>query len=73
MFNCKIYQTNQDEEIILLNKNFKTLKEIGTELGLTYAQVADFSCKRKKKNYKDFKYFPKVEIIRIYQEKDYSK
>ena len=67
MFNCKIYQNNHDEEIVLLCKNFKSLKEISEELGLTYSQVADFSARRPKKNYKDFKFFPKIEITRIYK------
>tara|TARA_R100000808_G_C2061379_1_gene92666 strand:+ start:255 stop:476 length:222 start_codon:yes stop_codon:yes gene_type:complete len=67
MFRCKVYQTNHDQEIVLLCKNFKSLKEIAQELGLTYAQVADFSSRRPKKNYKDFKFFPKIEITRIYK------
>lgn len=70
MFNCTIYQNTNNEEVILLCKEFKTLKDIANELGLTYAQVADFSSRRPKKNYKNFKYFPKIEINRIYKEKE---
>ena len=70
MFNCKVYQNNNDQEIILLCKEFNSLKEIANELGLTYSQVADFSSRRSKKNYKNFKYFPKIEINRIYKEKE---
>ena len=68
MFNCKIYQNTNNEEVVLLCKEFKTLKDIANELGLTYAQVADFSSRRPKKNYKNFKYFPKIEINRIKKE-----
>tara|TARA_R100000654_G_scaffold31724_2_gene56685 strand:+ start:1013 stop:1231 length:219 start_codon:yes stop_codon:yes gene_type:complete len=68
MFNCKVYQTRNHEEIILLCKDFNSLKDIAEELGLTYSQVADFSCRRQKKNYKDFKFFPKIEINRIYKQ-----
>jgi hypothetical protein len=68
MFNCKVYQNSEDREIILLCKDFKSLNEIAQELGLTYSQVADFSSRRPKKNYKNFKFFPKIEINRIYKE-----
>ena len=73
MFNCKIYhpqgECNQDgtneNENILHNKNYKTLKEISSELGLTYQQVADLSSRKQLKKYQEFKYFPKIEIKRI--------
>tara|TARA_R110000803_G_scaffold15315_3_gene42514 strand:+ start:968 stop:1186 length:219 start_codon:yes stop_codon:yes gene_type:complete len=68
MFNCKVFQTSGDVEVVLLCKDFKSLKDISEELGLTYAQVADFSCRREKKNYKKFRFFPKIEINRIYKE-----
>ena len=68
MFNCKVYQKKDDEEIILLCKDFKSLNEIANELGLTYSQVADFSSRRQKKNYANFKFFPKIEINRVYKE-----
>jgi hypothetical protein len=67
MFSCKVYQNSGDDEIVLLCREFKSLNEIAQELGLTYAQVADFSCRREKKNYRNFKYFPKIEINRIYK------
>ena len=70
MFNCKVFQIKDNEEIVLLCQNFRTLKDIGDELGLTYAQVASFSSRRQKLNYKDFKYFPKIEITRIYKNID---
>tara|TARA_R110002020_G_scaffold74129_2_gene189956 strand:+ start:949 stop:1179 length:231 start_codon:yes stop_codon:yes gene_type:complete len=71
MFNCKIYHPqgdcNQEGTLdnILHNKNYKTLKEISSELGLTYQQVADLSSRKQLKKYQEFKYFPKIEIKRI--------
>ena len=70
MFNCRVYQIVNNQEIELLNKDFKSLKEISEELGLTYAQTASFSCRKQKLNYKDFKFFPKIEINRIYKNND---
>tara|TARA_R100001129_G_C5202371_1_gene214187 strand:+ start:103 stop:321 length:219 start_codon:yes stop_codon:yes gene_type:complete len=72
MFNCKVYQLSGEQEIILLCKEFKSLKDIANELGLTYSQVADFSARRNKKNYKNFKFFPKIEINRIYKENKHN-
>ena len=61
--------TNENEnENILHNKNYKTLKEISSELGLTYQQVADLSSRKQLKKYQEFKYFPKIEIKRIKKE-----
>jgi hypothetical protein len=65
-FICKIYHPQQN--IILLNKEYKNLKELSTELGLTYNQVADISSNKKNvKKYHEFKYFPKIEIEKIYK------
>ena len=44
-FICKIYHPQQN--IILLNKEYKNLKDLSTELGLTYNQVADISSNKK--------------------------
>tara|TARA_R110000823_G_C15787873_1_gene485815 strand:+ start:368 stop:559 length:192 start_codon:yes stop_codon:yes gene_type:complete len=49
----------------LHNKDYKCLKEIGEDLGLTYQQVADLSSRKDKKKYQQFKYFPNIEITRI--------
>jgi hypothetical protein len=61
-FNCKI--TLNDNE--LHNKDYKSLKEISDDLGLSYAIIADLSNGRKQsKKYDKFKYQPKIEISRI--------
>tara|TARA_Y100000385_G_C12807549_1_gene514634 strand:- start:172 stop:369 length:198 start_codon:yes stop_codon:yes gene_type:complete len=39
---------------------------VAEELGLTYHQVADISSKKKKKkDYRKFKFYPNIEITRI--------
>tara|TARA_R110000824_G_scaffold276503_1_gene464981 strand:- start:2778 stop:3041 length:264 start_codon:yes stop_codon:yes gene_type:complete len=67
MFNCKVIQNlgSSGQSVTLVNKNFRTLKEISEELGLTYQQVADLSSRKTKKKYQQFKYFPKIDIMRI--------
>tara|TARA_R110000851_G_scaffold212543_6_gene365192 strand:+ start:1517 stop:1735 length:219 start_codon:yes stop_codon:yes gene_type:complete len=65
MFQCKIYQDFDHGSVTLLDRKFKTLKEISNELGLTYQQVADLSSRKTKKEYQKFKYYPKIEIQRI--------
>ena len=66
-FVCKIYHDNDDKEFILLNKEFDSLKIMARELGLTYHQVADISSDKKKtKDYRKFKYYPKIEINKIF-------
>ena len=67
MFQCKIYQDFDHGSVTLLDRKFKTLKEISNELGLTYQQVADLSSRKTKKDYQKFKYYPKIEIQRICQ------
>tara|TARA_Y100001937_G_scaffold126703_1_gene196678 strand:+ start:324 stop:554 length:231 start_codon:yes stop_codon:yes gene_type:complete len=65
-FICKI--SHPDLDIVLLNKQFESLKALGEELGLTYNQVADLSSEKKAiKNYRRFKFFPKIEIEKIYK------
>tara|TARA_R110000787_G_scaffold112545_4_gene221468 strand:- start:101 stop:289 length:189 start_codon:yes stop_codon:yes gene_type:complete len=49
----------------LHNKDYKCLKEISEDLGLTYQQVADLSSRKDKKKYQQFKYFPNIEIKKI--------
>lgn len=49
----------------LHNQDYKCLKDISADLGLTYQQVADLSSRKDKKKYQEFKYFPKIEITRI--------
>ena len=65
MFTCKIYQDLGHASVTLLEKEFKSLKEISIELGLTYQQVADLSSRTKQKEYQKFKYYPKIVIQRI--------
>jgi len=63
-FICKVY--HPQENFILLNKEFNNLTELSNELGLTYQQVADISSKRRKpKEYRQFKFYPKIEIEKI--------
>jgi len=65
MFNCKIYH---DENNILHYQEYKCLKDIANDLGLTYQQVADLSSRKEKRKYQEFKFFPKIEINRIKKE-----
>lgn len=65
-FICKVY--HEEGDIVLLNKEYDSLKALGEELGLSYNQVADLSCDKKKiKKYRKFKYFPKIEIKKVYK------
>ena len=61
MYNCKIYQ-DFDDEIVLLNINVETLKDLASELDMTYQQVADLNSRKGKRKYQQFKYCPKIEI-----------
>lgn len=76
MYNCKIYHpasrqggisngTYGNDELILLDINVLTLKDLAKELDMTYQQVADLSSRKQKKNYLKFKFSPKVEITKI--------
>ena len=61
MYNCKIYH-DFDNEIVLLDINVETLKDLAKELDMTYQQVADLNSRPKKRKYQQFKYCPKIEI-----------
>ncbi len=67
MFNCKIYYDIADgsSSVPLHNQDYKCLKDIAQDIGLTYQQVADLSSRKEKKKYQEFKFFPKIEINRI--------
>ena len=70
MYNCKIYHPASrqgliNDELILLDINVSTLKDLAKELDMTYQQVADLSSRKQKKNYLKFKFSPKVEITKI--------
>jgi len=58
-----------DEKIIHTDK-YRSLREIATELGMTYQQVADINCGRFNPKFinKDFLYQPKIIIQRIKNE-----
>jgi len=64
MYNCKIYHDFNDE-IVLLNINVETLKDLAKELDMTYQQVADLNSRKGKRKYQQFKYCPKIEITPI--------
>tara|TARA_Y100001972_G_C7537119_1_gene270445 strand:- start:174 stop:443 length:270 start_codon:yes stop_codon:yes gene_type:complete len=61
MYNCRIYH-DFNEEIVLLDINVETLKELAEELDMTYQQVADLNSRKGKRKYQQFKYCPKIEI-----------
>ena len=72
MYNCKIYHPASrqgliNDELILLDINVLTLKDLAKELDMTYQQVADLSSRGQNKKYLRFKYSPKVEINKIKQ------
>ena len=74
MFDCKIYVIINEEKVYMLDKQFKTLKLIAEELGITYQQAADLSSRREIKKYTKFKFFSKyrnyknkIQLIYIYE------
>ena len=61
-FNIKITQN----ENVLHDKDYVTLKDGADDIGLSYSIIADISCGRKKnKCYEKFKFMPHIEITRI--------
>jgi len=65
-FNCKIYHDiGENTSMTLHNRDYNNLRDIASDLGLTYQQVADLSSRKDKKKYQEFKYFPKIEITRL--------
>tara|TARA_R100000805_G_C3594971_1_gene96282 strand:- start:664 stop:840 length:177 start_codon:yes stop_codon:yes gene_type:complete len=53
----------------LHNKDYKSLREISEDLGLTYQQVADLSSRKDKKKYQEFRFYPEIKIVKIKNEK----
>ena len=55
---------------IIHTDKYRSLREIATELGMTYQQVADINCGRFNPKFinKDFLYQPKIIIQRIKNE-----
>ena len=69
-FHCRVYYN----DYTLLDQEFNNLQAVAEELGLTYHQVADISSKKKrKKDYRKFKFYPNIEIIRIKNNSDSNK
>jgi len=65
MFNCKIYHELGESSLTIFDRDFKSLREIAIELGLSYQQVADLSSRITRPKYQQFKFFPKIDISRI--------
>jgi len=66
MFNCKIYQELGESSLTIFDRDFKSLREIAKELVLSYQQVADLSSRITRPKYQQFKFYPKIDITRIY-------
>ena len=62
-FNCCIKDHNDN---IIHNEDYNTLKEISKDLGLTNAMVYDLNSRRRDLKYSRFKYYPKIEINKIF-------
>ena len=70
MYNCKIFHNfGECTSMTLHNKDYKSLKEISEDLGLTYQQVADLSSRKDKKKYQEFRFYPEIKIVKIKNEK----
>ncbi len=65
-FNC-IIKDHKDE--IIHNEEYCTLKEISQDLGLTNAMVYDLSSRRRDLKYSKFRYYPKIEITKLKENK----
>lgn len=64
-FNCIITQN----EIELHNQDYKSLKDIAEDIGLSYNIIADLHCGRRKQNKRqEFKFQPKIKITRLDKE-----
>ena len=61
-FNCCIKDHNDN---IIHNEDYKTLKDISSDLGLTNAMVYDLNTRKRDAKYSKFKYYPKIEINKI--------
>ena len=63
LYNCKIYHDNLD--CILMDKDFRSLRDIASELNVPYQFIADVSSRKNKKMYQQFKFYPNIEIIKL--------
>ena len=64
-FHCKIYYDNHFGDIVLLDKTFKTLKDIADEINVPYQFVADISSRSTPKKFQRYSFNPKIAIERI--------
>ncbi len=63
-WNCKVIVNNNE----LLNKNYRTLKDIGTDLGMSYSQIFELAPKgRRSKTIPKSKYTPQYIISKLPQ------
>tara|TARA_R110000764_G_scaffold29070_2_gene68314 strand:+ start:587 stop:796 length:210 start_codon:yes stop_codon:yes gene_type:complete len=62
-FHIKVY--HPENNIILINKEFDTLKEISDELNIPYQFVADCSSRGFNKKFQNYSFVPKIEITKI--------
>ena len=63
LYNCKIYHDNLD--CILMDKDFRSLRDIASELNVPYQFIADVSSRKNKKMYQQFKFYPRIEINKL--------
>tara|TARA_R100001594_G_scaffold15114_2_gene31860 strand:- start:1782 stop:2009 length:228 start_codon:yes stop_codon:yes gene_type:complete len=60
-YSCKVTINNN---VLMPLTEFKTLRDIATELGMTYSQIADINSGRVIKKY-SFKFMPDIHIEKI--------
>tara|TARA_R110000822_G_scaffold104222_5_gene230974 strand:+ start:81 stop:413 length:333 start_codon:yes stop_codon:yes gene_type:complete len=67
IWNCRITipQEGEDNDIVKVDKNYSTLKEMGDDLGMTYSQITDLKNKRSQRKQIRFKFHPVITIKRI--------
>jgi hypothetical protein len=68
IYNCKVINYDGD---ILHDKDYFSLLEMSEDLGLTKATIYNINARHSNYNeqYKNFKYYPKIEINKINSEK----
>jgi hypothetical protein len=62
--NCYCCEVSINDTLLMPMREFKTLKDIAEDLGMTYNQIADISCGRVVKKYK-FKFMPSIVIHKL--------
>ena len=61
-YNCKVYH---NLDCILMDKDFRSLRDIASELNVPYQFIADVSSRKNKKMYQQFKFYPNIEIVKL--------